>query len=84
MIVMRVGRRATSAAGISPSVLGALEFKHLALEYDRIHGKHDVEVEGRAMDFAAGQAMTDADSIRLATGLEPHLAARAPAFTDAV
>jgi hypothetical protein len=83
-LITGVDGRAASAAGISPPVLGALKFEHVALDCHRIDGKHDVEVEGRAMDFAAGQAMTDADSVRLASRLEPHFAARAPAFMDVV
>ena len=47
-------------------------------------GKHHVEVERGAVHLPAGQAMTHADAIRLASRLEPHLAAGAAAAMDAI
>jgi hypothetical protein len=64
-------------------MLGAFKDEHVSLDCDGIDGKHNEEVERRTVHFSAGQTVTEAYAIRLASYLEPDLAARTAAGMDA-
>ena len=64
-------------------MLRACEDIDLSLDRHGLGGKHGIETEGSAMQFPAGQAVADSDSIGLSPRLEADLAAGAAAFMHA-
>jgi hypothetical protein len=65
-------------------MLGALEDRYRTRNRHRIAWKYDIEIERRAVDLPAGQAVAHTNAIGVAARLEPHFATGAAAFMDAV